>query len=903
MAAQYKVGRFTQTSGGTPQDQSINGVGFEPKGLWLFTVVEGGSIDTILNHNAGSIGWSDGTNNRAIAFRDENAVITSDTEKVIRNDTVIRPWRFTDGAGRGLATVKSFDADGFTLTWTQLGFGYEIYYVAFGGDDLTAVEVGSFTGPASTGIQNVATGIDTADFLAIMCVGTTVENTQLAHSQIMLGMASSPANQCVCSIVSRDNVNPGDTSRYQRTNEIIAVRSAGGAGGSVFSEATLDAFTALGFDLDWTDAGTGQTFIYFTAKGGKWEVGNGTFPLTVSTKSFATGFEPKGLFTMGFGNVAITSVVDDTVFHVGATDGTDNVGISVSSDDGVSPTVTQRYHSETKSIVTLDPASAATTDEADIDSFNASNFTMDFTKVSGIAKEFLWFVFGDNDTPPPTPGQGGIASGLDPCLAAQGNTKSPLPPEFCFPVQGEKTGSGGGAFSPTDISNCELWLDASDASTINLGVGNGVATWEDKSGQGNDVSQGTGTNQPLTNTETLNGKNVLVYDGIDDSLVSAVFANSPLTQPTTIYAVIDNKNNTTNLRYPFDGITANDRHAGIISNHNQQVFAGATLGFFHYPLGVSLYKYVFDGTSSGYSKQQIDLITGNAGAHDLTGITLGTRYSLSSFLVHNSAEFIIYNKIVPGDEDTDLVTYLQEKWMPKVEPNTISNLQIWLDANVGLTLTGSDVDVWADQSGQGNDASSVVGNKPVYNATGLNGLPTVEFTGGNSDYLQITDSADFDSSTGYEIFMVIKKPAAAALQTLLRNRSLGSLGGNIPGLFIEIDGNDRYQIGFEDASGSHVASVGAPPTIPEDRVLIVNYHTNLTLHDIEHNGVDQALGEVQTSGTVGTVTSPNNLFIGCEPGLSRFATMSLSELLFFNAELTAENRNFITNYLKFKYGA
>lgn len=67
-------------------------------------------------------------------------------------------------------------------------------------------------------------------------------------------------------------------------------------------------------------------------------------------------------------------------------------------------------------------------------------------------------------------------------------------------------------FLPTDISNLVLWFDSSDSSTITEVLGD-VSQWDDKSGQGNNVEQGTGSLQPRTGDDTINGKNVLTFDG------------------------------------------------------------------------------------------------------------------------------------------------------------------------------------------------------------------------------------------------------------------------------------------------------------------------------------------------------------------------------------------------------
>jgi len=74
-------------------------------------------------------------------------------------------------------------------------------------------------------------------------------------------------------------------------------------------------------------------------------------------------------------------------------------------------------------------------------------------------------------------------------------------------------------FSPNQITT-SLWLDAADASTITEAAGL-VSQWDDKSGNSNDATQGTGASQPLTGSRSINGLNGLDFDGIDDYLLNS----------------------------------------------------------------------------------------------------------------------------------------------------------------------------------------------------------------------------------------------------------------------------------------------------------------------------------------------------------------------------------------------
>lgn len=89
------------------------------------------------------------------------------------------------------------------------------------------------------------------------------------------------------------------------------------------------------------------------------------------------------------------------------------------------------------------------------------------------------------------------------------------------------------AWKPTDVAGCKLWLKA-DAGITKDGS-DYVSAWADQSGNGNDASQGTGTNQPLWVDTQLNGKPVIRFDGINDYLKSVL--NASITQPMTVFII------------------------------------------------------------------------------------------------------------------------------------------------------------------------------------------------------------------------------------------------------------------------------------------------------------------------------------------------------------------------------
>jgi len=125
-------------------------------------------------------------------------------------------------------------------------------------------------------------------------------------------------------------------------------------------------------------------------------------------------------------------------------------------------------------------------------------------------------------------------------------------------------------WTPAQISTA-LWLDAADASTITLN-GSTVSQWNDKSGNGRNVSQPTASAQPTSNTRTLNGLNVLDFN-VDIIGRSTPFVT--INTPWLVYSVITFDNFTGNPVYiGLQG--AQTTHIGWSSNGNIQFYNPAT---------------------------------------------------------------------------------------------------------------------------------------------------------------------------------------------------------------------------------------------------------------------------------------------------------------------------------------
>lgn len=74
------------------------------------------------------------------------------------------------------------------------------------------------------------------------------------------------------------------------------------------------------------------------------------------------------------------------------------------------------------------------------------------------------------------------------------------------------------------VAGYKVWLDASDTSTITSSSG-AVSQWTDKSANAYTFTQSTATNKPTTGANTINSKNVITFDGTNDTLVSSAAAS------------------------------------------------------------------------------------------------------------------------------------------------------------------------------------------------------------------------------------------------------------------------------------------------------------------------------------------------------------------------------------------
>lgn len=223
-------------------------------------------------------------------------------------------------------------------------------------------------------------------------------------------------------------------------------------------------------------------------------------------------------------------------------------------------------------------------------------------------------------------------------------------------------------FLPSDISGLKLWLDADDLATITKDGSDLVSQWDDKSGEGNDVSQATGSKQPLWVDSVQNGRPIIRFDAVDDFLNRTTFVNGALSQTNTIFIVAKMPPNSTNDNgVVFDGETSRHLflHLGVAGVSDYFIFAGTNLTATTTvdSTNILLYTLVFNSSSSSLRKSKTGILSGDAGTGTFNGVTLGAPTTLTdSFSDPDIAEMLVYNAALSTADRDTVEDHLTTKW-------------------------------------------------------------------------------------------------------------------------------------------------------------------------------------------------------------------------------------------------
>jgi len=477
------------------------------------------------------------------------------------------------------------------------------------------------------------------------------------------------------------------------------------------------------------------------------------------------------------------------------------------------------------------------------------------------------------------------------------------------------------AFNPTDISGCQLWLDAADASTV---TGTTTVTqWRDKSGNGRNLGVGSGTTSYSSSAINLNSSYMLVNSPVNLTNVT-VFIVSKSTGVTN-QILLGAKPNTDFVYNSVDGFGFyNDPPTGRIRFYGQGDDIRQSI-FFTDTSITKLYTFQSTGTTvsgwlNGTSQSGGTLTTTRTSTAQ--GFAIGAEWGGSSYqniwVTASIYEIIVYNTALTTSQRQQVEGYLAHKWGLNLTygtntPLTIPGCQLWLDAadSSTITLSSSKVTQWNDKSVNGyNFTQATSGNQPTYSTASLNNSNTITFTSANSTFLTGTASTTFMGTNSISVYGVFKTNNNTSKSSVFSKSLYGSAAGRILYGFREsgtpatIAGGIGVASGpnaYTDISDSYTAGAWRVFGFVSDR----SGWTNTTYQ----NGT--SIGSITiTANTSTNLTNAFPMLIGAynnssgsiPPQAGYYLDGAVAEIIVFSTALTTTQRQTIEGYLARKWG-
>ena len=232
-------------------------------------------------------------------------------------------------------------------------------------------------------------------------------------------------------------------------------------------------------------------------------------------------------------------------------------------------------------------------------------------------------------------------------------------------------------------------------------------------------------------------------------------------------------------------------------------------------------------------------------------------------------------------------------------PANLSGLSLWLKADAGVTLSGSDVTAWADQSGNNRNATpNDPTNKPIFNASDKNGKPTISLTS-MDDYIE-------------RVFTISSNPLGAVGSTAFSVQyvedvcNYGNDNGPIFGNFGSSGTQTHYPYGQDCsvydafATTSRKEQLTSPTTISGAWSLY-------SVHSTDAEWKDYVNGQLMHSDPSNTYSNSvggddTTLYIGKQTGIGTFSLKGkVAEVIVYNRVLTTPERQQVEAYLNSKY--
>ena len=226
-------------------------------------------------------------------------------------------------------------------------------------------------------------------------------------------------------------------------------------------------------------------------------------------------------------------------------------------------------------------------------------------------------------------------------------------------------------------------------------------------------------------------------------------------------------------------------------------------------------------------------------------------------------------------------------------------LQLWLKADAGVTtgLNGG-VLAWEDQSGKGNNATSLdEGLSPTVSAGAINSLPALHFDGVD-DHLVVADSPSVSITGDLTTFFVVKMEDFATFRAVWGKTAGPS--GNLPAPtdFYALPSSGIPKVYRGDGTANNIGFVDGTSALHAGQFDLVGFSIAGAALTHYLNGQRNGGGTVPTA----TADADTPLYIGTRHDQFTRLKGDLAEVLIYDAALSDADRHSVQVYLAGRYG-
>jgi hypothetical protein len=228
-------------------------------------------------------------------------------------------------------------------------------------------------------------------------------------------------------------------------------------------------------------------------------------------------------------------------------------------------------------------------------------------------------------------------------------------------------------FTPRRLAKLAAWYDASVSSSLfnattggsNVAPGDGVARWEDISGNGNHLTQSTANNRPTLNAAQFNGNDALDFDGSNDSM--ALTSAVPMSSGASIVVVSRKQTNNQGGLYSLTGFISSNHHPFTDGNAYDGFASSARFSFAQaFRSDLYVWSVIAGSVKTVYANNAIldqrAYTPANQNATypvQLIGTGRGDNTTCFDGWI---CEVLIFTRGITVAENTSLYTYLRAKW-------------------------------------------------------------------------------------------------------------------------------------------------------------------------------------------------------------------------------------------------